>query len=85
MTRQSKIHTPANRRMAALLKEAFEASPMTREELADASGIPDGTLAKMFSDRALISAAQLIDLCDALGADPAFVLNQARIARDEAE
>jgi transcriptional regulator with XRE-family HTH domain len=66
--RRSKADTAANRRLAGLIKEAFEASPMNRAELAEASGVPEGTLAGILAGTKPIYAEQMVGLAEALGA-----------------
>lgn len=84
-TRQSKAKTAANVRLVELVREAFAASDYNRAELALASGVPDGTLAKIFAGRAPVYADQLVGLADALGADLAAWVREVREARNLAE
>jgi len=83
--RQSKATTAANRRLVELMRAAFEASPMNRAELAERSGVPDGTIAKIMAGRAPIYAEQLVGLADALGVPIHEWLDEMRAARDSAE
>lgn len=80
--RRSFAITAANRRLVELVRAAFDASPMNRPELAERSGIPDGTLARIFSGRAPIYAEQLIGLADALDVPIDTWVRETRIARD---
>jgi transcriptional regulator with XRE-family HTH domain len=83
-TRTSKATTAANMRLVELIRAAFDASPMNRQELADASGVPAGTIAKILAGLAPVYADQLVGIADALGADlPAWV-REVRTARDSA-
>lgn len=83
--RQSKATTAANRRLVGLIREAFDASSMNRMELAERSGVPDGTLAKIFSGRAPVYAEQLVGLSDALDIPFERWLREMRAARDDSE
>lgn len=79
--RQSKATTAANRRLVALMQQAFDQSDLRRDQLAEQSGVPDGTLAKIFSGRAPVYADQLAGIAKALGASPTEWLDEMLRAR----
>lgn len=58
MGKPSKVMTPINQEAARLLREAFDNAPVNREMLAELSGVPEGTLGKILSGGAPISAEQ---------------------------
>lgn len=86
-TRQSKATTDANLALLALIREAFTKSDLTQDELAKASGIPRGTIAKMLSEKqsAPVYADQLVGLADALNADLGAWVAHIRKIRDGAQ
>lgn len=69
--RQSKATTPGNRRLAQLIRDALAASAMSRLQLADASGVPDGTLSGILAGSKPIYAEQLAGIAHALDANVA--------------
>lgn len=83
--RTSKATTAANRRLVELIKAAFESSNMNRAELAELSGVPEGTLAGIFAGTKPVYAEQVAYLADALGQSVDDWARQMRAARDEAE
>jgi transcriptional regulator with XRE-family HTH domain len=83
--RQSKATTAANQRLVELVRAAFDASPMNRAELAEQSGIPDGSLGNILTGRRPIYAEQMVALADALGVPLQEWLDEMRAARNHAE
>lgn len=65
--RTSKATTAANKRAVELIKAAYDRSGMNRDELAERSGVPSGTLAGIFAGTKPVYSEQLVALADALG------------------
>jgi transcriptional regulator with XRE-family HTH domain len=82
--RPSKAITPTNIVVLALIHDAFKASPLSQTELADKTGIPRGTIAKILSTKQLapVYADQLVVLADALDADLAAWVAAIREVRN---
>lgn len=83
--RQSKATTATNLRLVELIRDAFNTSELNRTQLAERSGVPEGTVAKILAGRAPVYADQLVGLADALGADLAAWIGELRTIRDRAE
>lgn len=77
MGKPEKVTTPLNQEAARLLREAFDAKPeINRAMLAEISGEPEGTLAKVLNGTAPVRVEQFLTICLALKADPAQMMTR---------
>lgn len=67
--RESKADTATNRRVVELIRSACKDSGMRRDEIAEKSGVPDGTLGNILAGRRPVYVEQMIALARALDVD----------------
>lgn len=67
--RESKADTATNRRVVELIRSACKDSGMRRDEIAEKSGVPEGTLGNILAGRRPVYVEQMIGLARALNVD----------------
>lgn len=77
--------TPISRAISDVLTGAYARKRLTQEQIADATDMPLVTVQKKLRARAPISATDLVVLSQAIGVDPAKMLQEALADLAEAE